>query len=546
MPTYTVLLDVGTIAGDDSIYKLIRSMERNHQIGGVAGEIAVDKTNWCNPTIAAQHFEYKISNIMDKSLESVLGFISVLPGAFSAYRYEAIRAENGAGPLPSYFLSLTSSTKELGPFKGNMYLAEDRILCFELLARKNKCWTMHYVKDAIARTDVPTTLVDLIKQRRRWLNGSFFAGLFAIMNFGRVWTESSHSFPRKCVFTLQFLYLTIQNLLSWFLLSNLFLTFYYVLLLALFERAYLLFQMIFGIYMVLVAGLIIFALGNKPDRRAAVLYTLSQMYFGLVMLTVSGLSIYGLVVGQSLDDPRDDLPTCSTTEFELYGGVVAALGFLFISSILHGEYEVLFSTIQYFFMLPSFVNILGVYAYSNLHDLSWGTKGLEAGSGHGSDKGTKGKGDIKAVLAAKKRQVLLAERAAAEKEDVDNSFRVFRSILLLTWLGTNSLWLYFMINFVSSSCYLKYLAFVVAGFNTIRVIGSIVFLLLRVYRRLIPGGNSANRGDASSTLPPEWAAHYQQTKKSSREPQTGAESRISIDDPQVQSRFAVLNSPSSI
>ncbi|KAJ0401193.1 hypothetical protein P43SY_007612 [Pythium insidiosum] len=138
LPTYTVLVDVGTIPGPDSIFRLVRSMDRNPQIGGVAGEIAVEQPNYFNPVIAAQHFEYKISNIMDKSLESVFGFISVLPGAFSAYRYEAIRAEKGAGPLPEYFRSLTTSTKDLGPFKGNMYLAEDRILCFELLARKKQ------------------------------------------------------------------------------------------------------------------------------------------------------------------------------------------------------------------------------------------------------------------------------------------------------------------------------------------------------------------------------------------------------------------------
>lgn len=64
-----------------------------------------------------------MSNILDKPLEvwycqcsgcgknysnelpqSVFGYISVLPGAFSAYRYKALQnGRDGKGPLASYF-----------------------------------------------------------------------------------------------------------------------------------------------------------------------------------------------------------------------------------------------------------------------------------------------------------------------------------------------------------------------------------------------------------------------------------------------------------
>ncbi|EGZ27195.1 hypothetical protein PHYSODRAFT_470234 [Phytophthora sojae] len=522
LPTYTVLVDVGTIPGPTSIFKLIRSMDRNPQIGGVAGEIAVDHPNYFNPVIAAQHFEYKISNIMDKSLESVLGFISVLPGAFSAYRYEAIRAEKGVGPLPEYFKSLTTSTRDLGPFKGNMYLAEDRILCFELLARRGRNWTMHYVKDAIARTDVPETLVDLIKQRRRWLNGSFFAGLFAISNFSRVWKESGHSLSRKIVLTLQFIYLSVQNVLSWFLLSNLFLTFYYVLTLTLYSKYPALLAIVLGIYLAIVGGIVVFALGNRPEKRTAAFYSFSYVFMGLVMLVVSVISIYGLVADVSVTDPRDDLASCSVSNFELVGGVVTAIGLVFASAFIHGEFSVLLSTLQYYFMLPTFVNILGIYAYSNLHDLSWGTKGLET-AGHGAAKVAQGNGNLKEIVAQQKRIEAEKQRAAQEKEDVDNSFRAFRSSLLLFWLVTNAVWMYCMTYFVSSSCYLKFISYVVAVFNVVRFFGSAVFLCFRIARRL--GTCGASRSGKSGRnyqahLPAEWQAHYKRSSNATTETTT--------------------------
>ncbi len=46
-----------------------------------------------------------MSNILDKPFESMFGFISVLPGAFSAYRFAALQNRgDGVGPLEKYFI----------------------------------------------------------------------------------------------------------------------------------------------------------------------------------------------------------------------------------------------------------------------------------------------------------------------------------------------------------------------------------------------------------------------------------------------------------
>ena len=227
-PKYNVLIDVGTQPQPRAIYKLYRSMETNPKIAGVCGEIAVYKPKYMNPVNAAQHFEYKISNLLDKSMESTFGFISVLPGAFSAYRYEAVREKNGEGPLVAYFTSIQKNPKELGPFKANMFLAEDRILCFEIVARKNCDWVLHYVKNAVAETDIPETLHALIGQRRRWLNGSFFASMYTIIHFDRLVNDTTHTLMRKLVFCNLFGYYVFNLLMNWFLPANFYLAFYFL------------------------------------------------------------------------------------------------------------------------------------------------------------------------------------------------------------------------------------------------------------------------------------------------------------------------------
>jgi len=111
-PNVCVLLDVGTMPGPGSIYHLWKAFDINSNIGGACGEIVALKGKYWeklwNPLVAAQNFEYKMSNILDKPLESVFGYITVLPRAFSAYRYIALQNDaRGEGPLQKYFLGET-------------------------------------------------------------------------------------------------------------------------------------------------------------------------------------------------------------------------------------------------------------------------------------------------------------------------------------------------------------------------------------------------------------------------------------------------------
>ena len=70
----------------------------------------------------------------------------------------------------------------------------------------------------------PETLSELVLQRRRWLNGSFFAAIYSISHAYNLW-RSSHSLLRKLIIHIEFLYQLTSLLFSWFSIGNFFLVF---------------------------------------------------------------------------------------------------------------------------------------------------------------------------------------------------------------------------------------------------------------------------------------------------------------------------------
>lgn len=297
-PEVVMLLDVGTKPLDKALYHLYRAFERNPFIGGACGEICAEKgpywKNLLNPLVATQNFEYKMSNILDKPLESVMGYISVLPGAFSAYRYSALQGR----PLQQYFKGERPAEKDgkVDLFTSNLYLAEDRILCFELVSKKHCNWILKYVKSARAETDVPDLLPELISQRRRWLNGSFFAALHSLINYPQIF-GTSHTAMQKFLFTLEFVYNGLNLLFSWFNLANFYLAFYFLFdsiakadaagsgreLDPFFPHGDLVFQVTREIYIFAIVTLVISSMGNRPQGSKWLYYTISVI-FSLMMV----------------------------------------------------------------------------------------------------------------------------------------------------------------------------------------------------------------------------------------------------------------------
>jgi chitin synthase len=77
--------------------------------------------------------------------------------------------------------------------EANMYLAEDRILCLGIVGQPKKNYKLLYWPYAKATTDAVSDFIELLLQRRRWINSSWFALEYVLTHYTENINSSSHS-----------------------------------------------------------------------------------------------------------------------------------------------------------------------------------------------------------------------------------------------------------------------------------------------------------------------------------------------------------------
>ncbi|EDO17977.1 hypothetical protein Kpol_1054p24 [Vanderwaltozyma polyspora DSM 70294] len=458
-PNVVTLLDAGTMPGPDSIYQLWREF-RNPQVGGACGEIKTDigrfGKNLLNPLVASQNFEYKMSNILDKTTESNFGFISVLPGAFSAYRFYAVKGQ----PLEKYFHGehMEGDQKNFHFFSSNMYLAEDRILCFEIVTKKNSNWILKYCKESYASTDVPSRVPEFILQRRRWLNGSFFASIYSFCHFYKIWS-SGHSIFRKLILNFEFFYLFFNTLMSWFSLSSFFLVFR-ILTVSLslqYQSVFNILSVVFlWLYGICILSTFILSLGNKP-RSTEIFYVTTFVIFAVLMGYMIFCTVFLTVKAFESILLDHSFTVKSLLTSDTFRDIVISIGSTYalylISSIIYLQpWHMVTSFAQYILLSPSYINVLNIYAFCNVHDLSWGTKGAVAKPLGKINTQADGTFDMEILISSEEIQLnyekhfenLNKPTANEEVEETINYeerktgyYGNIRSIIIIVWIMTN-------------------------------------------------------------------------------------------------------------
>jgi chitin synthase len=190
--------------------------------------------------------------------------------------------------------------------------------------------------------------------------------------------------------------------------------------------------------------------------------------------------------------------------------LVITFAIYFISSIIYFEFfQIITCILQYFMLLPTFINVLSMYAFCNINDITWGTRGIVRMSYAPLKKDySEIKFDVpmrngsyenflKSIVIQKTNNALGQIKGSGGVLEKDDYFKSYRTKILLAWIITNTIIIFLITNYNISryiyswfginqdslgfNPYLTLLFYCMAAINVIRFIGSIIYRIANIF-----------------------------------------------------------------
>jgi len=179
-PRFCWQIDAGTVIEQRAYYNLVSKMEDQPDIGAIAPFIMVPPPHPSAMFLSVwQYFDFVLQKALSWPFEVAAGNLSVVPGQFCMFRWEALENDSEYSavglvdgfadrPVESYLRGLNTVI----PLEKIMFLAEDRVVGNEIALRRNANWKLAYCPSASALTDSCQSMGELMRQRRRWNNSA--------------------------------------------------------------------------------------------------------------------------------------------------------------------------------------------------------------------------------------------------------------------------------------------------------------------------------------------------------------------------------------
>jgi chitin synthase len=355
---------------------------------------------------------------------------------------------------------------------------------------------------------------EFISQRRRWLNGAFFAAVYSLVNCRQIMT-TDHTIPRKILLSIEFVYQFIQVLFTYFSLANFYLTFYFIAGGLADPRidpfghgiAKVIFVILRFTCVLLISSQFILSLGNRP-QGAKKLYFASMVIYAIIMVYTTFATVY-IIVKQltAKDDDENSLSIGNNVFTNLIVSTVSTYGLYLFMSLLYLEpWHMITSFVQYFLLLPSYICTLQVYAFCNTHDVTWGTKGdnvMKTDLGNAVGKGSTVELEMPSeqldidsgydeALRNLRDRLEVPTPPVSEAQMQEDYYKSVRTYMVLVWMVANGILAMGVSEAYGSSgigdnFYLRFILWAVAGLALFRAVGSTTFAVMTAVNFVVEG-----------------------------------------------------------
>ncbi|MBB4006601.1 glycosyltransferase family 2 protein [Allorhizobium taibaishanense] len=377
-PDFVLQIDAGSRPVADCLVHLLERMRREPDCAALATNVMMEGvalTDWLQSWQQADFLWQKIS---DWPIGHGLGYLEVVPGQASLMRMSALQRSPAGDPLDAYLRGLSRPD---GLLEANLFLAEDRIIGAEIVKSHGSA-TIRYERDATILTDGCKTVGELLRQRRRWTNSTLSARLAVVASLGQVICRSPagpgsglETRPgRRVSLSLAVLWALWQNLEQWFIPSTL------ALLVSL-STGFLQDEIrsVMGVPLapVMAAGVLLFWLYcmvsmTGRDAKGAGRGSMQTLLHGIGIATLLALALPGLFTS---------LAHAASGSLAVFSASIFVLG---LAVWRHSSNRLPDLVRLFLFYIPTSLVVsfyMLTYAFANIHDVSWGTKGLVAATG---------------------------------------------------------------------------------------------------------------------------------------------------------------------
>ena len=363
-------------------------------------------------------------------------------------------------PIEEFLRGLNK--KVLSLLELNMFLAEDRIMCFKIISQnlQTQSYELMYLPGARAVTDPPQNLLRLIQQRRRWINGANAIFVFVTLKCLHM-TETKHSKCQKSFFIINFVISLLSQIMGF--VST-------------------------GLFYGTISSFIRFFVQNKvEDIKIDTPFQMASIFENLILLSYMVLVIISLGMGKGLDNPKVQwtligisVILCGFNFFVviytlagLFSSALTILiliGFLFTYFIPPMLYECklfcktlpkqLLSILAYLLCMPLYLIVFQVYSYANFHDVTWGNREASA--------------DMTLQQIQKRQQEILNEKL------LKRDYKITRVFIFIVWIFMNLGTGYLMSQFrkQNMTSLLILVAYSLIIFQLLKLVGMLAYWIM--------------------------------------------------------------------